>query len=169
MYDVFAPLQRCFDFRSRSRRAEYWPWTLTVTAIQGALSAITQMSLIPHPAWMQGVIWLFLGVTLIPSVSVTVRRLHDTNRTGWWALYAFVVPTAASQATFYGLITYRYEVAGAMGWSTGDLVNTALVVATGLQILFALPTLIFLIQDGTPGKNRFGPDPKGRKAASEVF
>ncbi len=34
--------------------------------------------------------WIFNIATVIPSVAVAARRLHDTDRSGWWQLLAFV-------------------------------------------------------------------------------
>ena len=39
---------------------------------------------------MYGVIFLALLPILVPSLAVTVRRLHDTNRSGWWLLLSFI-------------------------------------------------------------------------------
>ncbi len=35
-------------------------------------------------------LWIFALALIIPSLAVTVRRLHDTNRSGWWYLITFV-------------------------------------------------------------------------------
>lgn len=43
---------------------------------------------------------IFALVHLLPSIAVTVRRLHDTNRTGWWALLAFI-PVAGPLVLLY--------------------------------------------------------------------
>lgn len=72
-------------FEGRARRSEYWFFTLflvlasTVLSIIDATTGIGVLSLI------------FSLVTLIPAIAVAVRRLHDTNRSGWWYLL-FLVP-----------------------------------------------------------------------------
>jgi uncharacterized membrane protein YhaH (DUF805 family) len=42
-----------------------------------------------------GLIWIF--ATIVPAIAVLVRRLHDTGRSGWWALIGFV-PVAGAIA-----------------------------------------------------------------------
>ena len=62
------------NFDGRARRSEYWWWTLAMI-IAGCIPIVN-------------IIALFGG--LIPSIAVAVRRLHDTNRSGWWYLLALV-------------------------------------------------------------------------------
>jgi uncharacterized membrane protein YhaH (DUF805 family) len=80
--------QKYFDWNGRASRSEYWwfhlymvlLWLPMLLAMNGAPKNV------PMPLW--GVIYAFIwvGLTLIPSWMVTIRRLHDTNRTGWWYL-----------------------------------------------------------------------------------
>lgn len=70
------------NFSDRASRSEYWYWTL-FAMILGALitiicSTILDMEDIGDCLW--------LAITLIPSLSVAVRRLHDINKSGWWIL-----------------------------------------------------------------------------------
>ena len=44
----------------------------------------------PFAAFFLLVAWLWLVVTVIPGFTVAVRRLHDSNLSGWWALLALV-------------------------------------------------------------------------------
>ena len=49
---------------------------------------------IPH---MNYIPMSFLSITIIPSLSVTVRRLYDSGRSGWWVLFAMIIP-------FFGIL-----------------------------------------------------------------
>ena len=85
--------QRYVDFSGRSTRAEYWWWmlfTLTVTAALIIADTLTGNS--STFGWL-GVLLetLFTLATIIPSLALGVRRLHDINRTGWWLLLWFVL------------------------------------------------------------------------------
>lgn len=72
-------------FSGRARRKEYWMFTLLNSVIVFGLSLIDE--LIGSP----GVIGALYSVAvLIPSIAVSVRRLHDTDRSGWWLLIAFI-------------------------------------------------------------------------------
>jgi uncharacterized membrane protein YhaH (DUF805 family) len=76
-------------FSGRARRKEYWMYTLI-----GVLVAIglTFVDVVLHLRF--GNTGLFSGLyslaVLVPSIAVVVRRLHDTDRNGWWALIALV-------------------------------------------------------------------------------
>lgn len=78
--------QHYADFRGRATRAEYWWWALFTTSVNVVLQFIELRLGIPAiPSLLFG-----LG-TLIPSLSLGARRLHDINKTGWWQLAHFVL------------------------------------------------------------------------------
>lgn len=79
-----------FNFSGRARRKEYWIFTLGNFIIFW-LSAILLVSLFPNND-TPGVLFLFVyGVVMfLPSLSITVRRLHDIGRSGWWNLLALI-------------------------------------------------------------------------------
>ncbi len=85
--------QRYVDFSGRSTRAEYWWWELFLTVVSVALIiADTLTGNSSTFGWLGGLLTtLFTLATIIPSLAVGVRRLHDINRTGWWLLLWFVL------------------------------------------------------------------------------
>ena len=97
---MFLPLKRYADFEGRSPRIEYWLFTLFVWLVSVGLIAIgfalTDARGSPgeevNPAF--GLVLLLVGVfwlgILVPSIAVTVRRLHDRDLTGWLYLVNFV-------------------------------------------------------------------------------
>ncbi len=148
---MLLPFKRYADFRGRSRRMEYWMFALlnlivatvlvgimfSTGSVFGALSGADAANPFAIYSVLFGgfglvlvVWWLFV---LIPSIAVTVRRLHDRNMSGWWYLGLIV-------ATFIPVVNFVASIA----------------------------FLVLMVLDGTPGSNRFGPDPKGRGTA-EVF
>ena len=83
-------------FKGRSRRSEYW-WiqlflvltNLAVAAIDLALmNGDVDRFIANGGGGIVGLIWIL--VTIVPTRAVLVRRLHDTGKTGWWALIGFV-------------------------------------------------------------------------------
>ena len=72
-------------FNGRARRKEYWMFLLFYILIYVGLIIVE--SLIGSPGIL--VLVLALGL-LVPSLAVSIRRLHDTERSGWWFLIAFV-------------------------------------------------------------------------------
>jgi uncharacterized membrane protein YhaH (DUF805 family) len=78
--------RRYFDFRGRSTRAEFWWWILFTMIVVIGLS-LADVSLGTYDQEKGGLLsGLFRLATLIPSVAVGARRLHDINRSGWWQL-----------------------------------------------------------------------------------
>ncbi len=84
-------LKKYAVFGGRARRKEYWYFFLFSTLISIVLSVIDNV--IGSSNAEAGIGFLSgiytLGV-LIPSIAVGVRRLHDTNRSGWWLLIALI-------------------------------------------------------------------------------
>ena len=85
--------QRYVDFSDRSTRAEYWWWGLFSVVVSFALFiADTLTGNSSTFGWLGGLLeTLFTLATIIPSLALSVRRLHDINRTGWWLLLLFVL------------------------------------------------------------------------------
>ena len=80
-------LKKYAVFSGRSRRAEYWYFVLFNLIVLIVLELID--ALLGTYSFVQGV-GLLSGIyslaVIIPSLAVTVRRLHDIDRTGWWIL-----------------------------------------------------------------------------------
>ena len=82
--------QRYFDFSGRSTRAEYWWWFLfgfIASTILTIVDNIAGTTITPTTGIIST---LFSLVIIIPYIAVTVRRLHDINRSGWWVFLGAV-------------------------------------------------------------------------------
>jgi uncharacterized membrane protein YhaH (DUF805 family) len=103
------------EFKGRARRSEYWFWHLFLVIV-GVATAVADLMLFPGLAAgdVSPLNTIASLILLLPSLAVTVRRLHDTDRSGfhvfWWLLPV-------------------------IGW---------------------ILLLVFLLQRGTEGPNRFG-------------
>jgi uncharacterized membrane protein YhaH (DUF805 family) len=158
---MFMPLKRYAEFSGRSRRMEYWMFALFIFVMwivlftlfmvmvgsailsagggsAGGLFAAGGTAMILMLFML--VVWLAL---LIPSLAVGVRRLHDTERSGWWL-------------GGYILLAIVANVLRAETGSAG--LGALLSIAT---LIYAIALLVFFCLDGTRGPNRYGPDPKG--------
>lgn len=84
-------LKNYADFGGRARRREYWYFTLFNTL---ALLVLVILDVILGTFSEELSVGLLEGVyilaVLIPSFAVSVRRLHDTDRSGWWLLIGVV-------------------------------------------------------------------------------
>ena len=140
---MILPLKRYFDFQGRSRRLEFWMFSLLNVIVFSVLGLITfgtgstlgqiqtadpndigamYASMLSGVGILLVVWWL---VILIPSIAVSVRRLHDREMTGWWYL-GFIVLSVIPLIGFVATIAFI--------------------------VVMALP--------GTPGPNKYGPSPK---------
>ena len=75
-----------FTFSGRATRAENWWWVLFTIAGVVVLTIVENVAGIP--TLLSGI---FRLATLIPSLAVGARRLHDINKSGWWQLLWFAI------------------------------------------------------------------------------
>lgn len=97
---MLLPLKRYADFSGRSRRKEYWFFTLGVSLVAvllavagivlggGADAAATDGGLFAGPFII--LLLLFGAGLFIPSIAVQVRRFHDQDKSGWFVLLNFI-------------------------------------------------------------------------------
>ncbi len=94
---MFQPLKKYAEFTGRARRSEYWLFTLFIVLVEIAyfilVSAIgggTSGNMNAIGLVLSGLYGLFVLGIIIPSLAVGFRRLHDTERSAWWLLIAFL-------------------------------------------------------------------------------
>ena len=86
-----AVLKKYSVFSGRARRKEYWFFLLFNIAISVVLAIIDGATGTFSEEMGVGLLGgVYALAVLLPSIAVSVRRLHDTDRTGWWLLLAFV-------------------------------------------------------------------------------
>lgn len=89
---MIAPLKKYADFQGRARRAEYWMFVVFQILVYIAVAIVSMIvsggdTNSAAASALMGLVTLGL---LLPSIAVTVRRLHDTNRTGWWIFISLI-------------------------------------------------------------------------------
>ncbi len=89
MNHYFDAMRLGFTFKGRSTRAQFWSFVLIVTLLLILTSAIDAV-IDPSPKNSPLITGLALFIHYVPMLSISVRRLHDTNRSGWWLLIGFV-------------------------------------------------------------------------------
>jgi uncharacterized membrane protein YhaH (DUF805 family) len=142
-------LRKYAVFRGRASRSEYW-WFILFGVLLGFGANIIDLILDPHPITMGGRGYISSITSLaffLPTLAAAVRRLHDTNRSGYWLLGFYVAMIICGASIFFGI-------------RSGGAISPVIVLAIGL-IVFALGILLLvsLIMRGTEGSNRFGADP----------
>jgi len=83
-------LRKCAVIKGRARRREYWIFELMNSAIALALFVLAvKLGKAGYPYFLS-LPFLYIVATMIPSLSSLIRRLHDTNRSGWWLLISML-------------------------------------------------------------------------------
>jgi len=83
-------MRRYAEFTGRSSVSQFWQFLVTLLAVTFAV-AIADTRLAQEFPTKFGVLTLIILLPhLVPLAAVTVRRLHDTGRTGWWAILALI-------------------------------------------------------------------------------
>jgi len=85
-----------FDFTGRASRTEFWYAMLFYVLLLFVLGLLNLPDI---------VLSILMVVTLIPFFSVTTRRLHDTNRSGWYQLVSWFMPVG----TIIALLWFNEE------------------------------------------------------------
>jgi uncharacterized membrane protein YhaH (DUF805 family) len=89
------------NFKGRARRSEYWFIQLFLIATNIAVAVVdlalmngdVERFIANGGGGIVGLIWIL--ATIVPALAVLIRRLHDTNRSGWWALIG-LIPVAGA-------------------------------------------------------------------------
>lgn len=146
--------RKCVRFGGRATRAEYWWWVLFVflgrAVSQGVDDVITSETGLGEDRFRI----LFTMAMLLPTMSATVRRLHDIGKTGWW-LAAWLAGLA---------LVLLSPVVGTwvLGTSLGQLADHGGFIALVFIAWAALGVwwIVWMVRQGESGGNRFGPDPR---------
>tara|TARA_B100000795_G_scaffold257527_1_gene230839 strand:+ start:1235 stop:1726 length:492 start_codon:yes stop_codon:yes gene_type:complete len=80
--------KKYFDFNGRARGSEFWYFTL-FSVIVGLMAQILDSVIFGNNFGTLGYgpfYWIYFMAFLIPQTSAASRRLHDTNKSGWWQL-----------------------------------------------------------------------------------
>ena len=138
-----------YGLSGRIGRQQYWLGMLAVIGGFLALSLlIWTLGVLPPRALVALFIASAIVLVLIPSIAISVKRLHDHNKPGWWLIPFYVAPMV------FDKISDRVAE---------DTVPWWVLVIVGLILsLWAVLELGFL--RGTNGPNAYGPDPLPQRA-----
>ncbi len=141
------------SFEGRTRRSHFWiGWLICLGA--GVVAG-----------WIPVIGGLISLVLIWPNLAITVKRLHDLGKTGWFAAIPWVVNLVG---VFVGIA--MVGVSAITNQTALDREDPAAIFALigpafGILALLLLVNLAFLlwigVTDSQPGDNRFGPNPKG--------
>lgn len=146
-----------FNFRGRADRGEYWSFVLVSVLLIAA--AVVSDNLFGtefrYPYRIYG--WIttacFLSM-LVPLLSVTTRRLHDSGRDGWWLVW-MCSAAVGLRLSFFVSDTLMGTLNTLQGMYASRILFSAAL------FLMTVWTVAVMCLDSQLGDNRFGPNPKG--------
>jgi uncharacterized membrane protein YhaH (DUF805 family) len=138
-------MQLLFSFQCRLNRKPYWMTVIVTMLIIMVLLLLALVMLREHRFEFAGLTIALLVILYIPLIwiglAIGAKRLHDRDKSAWWLLVFYALPGILSTA----------------GNQTGDFGFTILhIISFGISV-WAFVELGCL--RGTPGPNRYGPDP----------
>lgn len=141
-------LKKYADFKGRASRSEFWTFFLFVVIAQAIAGLVDLL----FGGGLRGGIFTLLAVVLlfVPQLAVTVRRLHDVNKSGRELLVPFLMLLAMPL-----FVMFRGLIAGiiALGYY-------------GIVLLLFANLLLLLIKQGSSIPNKYGASPKAFSFAS---
>jgi len=106
---VAVAFKKYFDFSGRSSRSEFW-WfflfciLLYMLAFSLTINEIGELNPSNPEEFLSQALTSWFGIavilTLIPSISISVRRFHDINMSGWWYVALQIAPSILAQFIF---------------------------------------------------------------------
>jgi uncharacterized membrane protein YhaH (DUF805 family) len=155
-----------FSVTGRISRAQYWyrfilPYSAIFIPLE--LAAVFADKEGNTYTVVSGIITLLYLVVLWPSIAVLVKRIHDRNKSGLYILFLILSTITLTSLVFVWIGAAFYQAGeshsinfnGPLG-VLGGLAIVSAVVVIGVNIWFFIE---FGCLRGTPGANRFGPDP----------
>ena len=130
-------LRQYADFSGRARRKEYWMFILfnaIISFVLGFIDGVLVLNVLSY---------IYALVIFIPSLAVSVRRLHDIGRCGWWYLLPMVPFIGLSALLAFGSFT-----------SSAAIILGLAALGTGILML------VWFCTDSEGGSNKWGPNPK---------
>ena len=91
---VISCFNKYFDFETRSSRKEFWYWQLFRILMFLSITFIESLGL-------SGLLFISNFIFLIPEIAVSIRRLHDINKSGWWILLTLTIIGIIPLTYFY--------------------------------------------------------------------
>ncbi len=123
-----AVLKKYATFSGRATRSEYWYFTLFNALISIGLIILDRVIGTYNAETAIGTLSsLYSLAVLIPSLAVSVRRLHDTGRSGWWFLLAFI-PLIGALVLIYFMV--QDSQAGSNQYGENPKGNNALLTVS---------------------------------------
>lgn len=150
---VRSSLGRLTDFKGRTRRSEFW-WTILAYYIFVLIVNLILGVVLPYTATT--IIDIILKFLIF---GVTVRRLHDTGRSGWWVGVSWIVSIISSiyvMANSDILMSVNINPEEIMEFASAP----ATIGITAINTILNIIVIIFCLLDSKAETNKYGKSPK---------
>ena len=144
--DLITAIKTCFKkyfvFNGTAKRSEYW-WFFLFCILAGVASQLLDVVVLGQSIWVNyGTINIIVNLILIiPILSAGARRLHDTNKSGWWQLLGLI-----------GLAISYYQ----KDMLTKGLITSSYFILSFLALGTYILLIVWLASKGDKKKNKFG-------------
>jgi len=143
-------IKTCFNkyatFSGRASRSEYW-WFFLFSFVVQTLGGIIFPS--TYSDNLSAIEIILALVLFLPSIAVSIRRLHDVDKSGWWLLSPYIAGAFASVAAFI--------INAVTGW--GERLDFYLVPTALAGFIMILYVCWLFIKAGNEGENQYGENP----------
>jgi uncharacterized membrane protein YhaH (DUF805 family) len=140
------------NFRGRTTRSEFWWFSLFIVITSVAIFIISEVGIatsadpqlwntLAQVGTIMTIVW-FLA-TILPVSAIWFRRLHDSNKSGWW--YSLTVASSIGGFVLVALSALQNEILFRAGMAFG--------LASGIG---GIVLLVFALLPSTHGPNRYG-------------
>jgi uncharacterized membrane protein YhaH (DUF805 family) len=138
---IIQPLKDYAQFNGRSRRTEFLVFAIFVAVLTLVAYYLDELDGFYRPiaGGMEICVLIVTIASLLPTLALSVRRLHDTGRAGWWIML-FYLPWLSS------IVAVDSEAL--------RLVEAGAILVGGVALI------VLLLLPGEPDANRFGPNPR---------
>ena len=139
-------------FSGRSSRYDFWAFVFVNSIVSIILTFVSLF------AGMYDILGSIYSLAVfIPSLAITVRRLHDVDRKGWWILFPYAaIAILGSIALVFALVEHA-----ATGGVVSDGRKIFYIIMGIIALIITVAAFVYLLcilfKRGTQGSNRFGP------------
>ena len=78
------------NFKGRSTRSEYWWWVLANVIVLFVLQLFTRIFPSGLAMCFRVIMGLYSLGTIVPNIALSIRRMHDVGKSGWWILISAI-------------------------------------------------------------------------------
>ena len=163
---VVTCLKKFITIKGRARRSEYWWFRLFLLLVSAAFGFLG--GILPVLSYVGMVCSLLL---IVPQLSAMTRRLHDTGRSGFWALL-FALATIAVYGGFFVVLFPILSQLNAEGdpmmlvriltdaFEQSPIASGVMMIGSFCYVIIGIILIILMIQDSKWTENKYGPSPK---------